>query len=81
MESRHAQERVGSSCRAWFASTAAAAIWLPLTGNPLLSPASQGLGTVGAVSDANGAKGSRVNNVWSGLIRSLLLWYGTTCGC
>ena len=33
-----------------------AAVWLPLTGNPLLSPASQGLGTVGTVSDANGAK-------------------------
>ena len=33
-----------------------AAIWLPLTGNPLLSPASQGLGTLGTVSDANGAK-------------------------
>jgi len=33
-----------------------AAIWLPLTGNPLLSPASKGLGTVGTVSDANGAK-------------------------
>ena len=27
------------------------------------------------------AKGSRANNVWSGLIRSLLLWYGITCGC
>ncbi len=26
-------------------------------------------------------KGSRANNVWSGLIRSLLLWYGITCGC
>jgi len=33
-----------------------AEVWLPLTGNPLLSPASQGLGTVGTVSDANGAK-------------------------
>jgi len=33
-----------------------AAVWLPLTGNPMLSPASQGLGTVGTVSDANGAK-------------------------
>jgi len=33
-----------------------AAVWPPLTGNPMLSPASQGLGTVGTVSDANGAK-------------------------
>ena len=26
-------------------------------------------------------KGSGANNVWQGLIRSLLLWYGITCGC
>ena len=136
MESRYAQERVGSSCRARFASTAAnrvrgivgivehleldpdydrpghagqpssaalglppkgsvvlvvqksalgyvlaaangqvvytydkdtkggtptctgscAAIWPPLTGNPVASPADTGLGTLGTVSDANGAK-------------------------
>jgi len=33
-----------------------AAIWPPLTGNPVVSPAAQGLGTLGTVSDANGAK-------------------------
>ena len=33
-----------------------ATIWLPLTGNPVASSASQGLGTLGTVSDANGAK-------------------------
>jgi predicted lipoprotein with Yx(FWY)xxD motif len=33
-----------------------AAIWLPLTGNPVASPATTGLGTLGTVSDANGAK-------------------------
>ena len=33
-----------------------AAIWPPLTGNPLAGPADTGLGTLGTVSDANGAK-------------------------
>ena len=33
-----------------------AAIWLPLTGNPLAGTATTGLGTLGTVSDANGAK-------------------------
>jgi predicted lipoprotein with Yx(FWY)xxD motif len=33
-----------------------AAIWPPLTGNPVASPAATGLGTLGTVSDANGAK-------------------------
>ena len=33
-----------------------AAIWPPLTGNPLVGPADTGLGTLGTVSDANGAK-------------------------
>ncbi len=33
-----------------------AAIWPPLTGNPMLSPAAHGLGTLGTVTDANGAK-------------------------
>ena len=33
-----------------------AAIWPPLTGNPVVSSAAQGLGTIGTVSDANGAK-------------------------
>jgi len=33
-----------------------AAIWPPLTGNPVVSPAAQGLGTLGTVSEANGAK-------------------------
>ena len=33
-----------------------AAIWLPLTGNPVVSTADTGLGTLGTVSDANGAK-------------------------
>ena len=33
------------------------------------------------VSWGRATKGSRANNVWSGLIRSLLLWYGITCGC
>ena len=33
-----------------------AAIWPPLTGNPVAGPADTGLGTLGTVSDANGAK-------------------------
>ncbi len=33
-----------------------ATIWLPLTGAPVASPASTGLGTLGTVADANGAK-------------------------
>lgn len=33
-----------------------AAIWPPLTGNPVASAADTGLGTLGTVSDANGAK-------------------------
>jgi predicted lipoprotein with Yx(FWY)xxD motif len=33
-----------------------AAIWPPLTGNPVVSAADTGLGTLGTVSDANGAK-------------------------
>ena len=33
-----------------------AAIWPPLTGNPVAGPATTGLGTLGTVSDANGAK-------------------------
>jgi predicted lipoprotein with Yx(FWY)xxD motif len=33
-----------------------AATWTPLTGNPVASPAATGLGTLGTVSDANGAK-------------------------
>jgi predicted lipoprotein with Yx(FWY)xxD motif len=33
-----------------------ATIWLPLTGNPMQSPGVTGLGTLGTVSDANGAK-------------------------
>jgi predicted lipoprotein with Yx(FWY)xxD motif len=33
-----------------------AEIWLPLTGNPLVSAADTGLGTLGTVSDPNGAK-------------------------
>jgi predicted lipoprotein with Yx(FWY)xxD motif len=33
-----------------------AAIWPPLTGNPLPGPADTGLATLGTVSDANGAK-------------------------
>ena len=33
-----------------------ATIWLPLTGNPVVRPADTGLGTLGTVSDANGAK-------------------------
>ncbi len=33
-----------------------AAIWPPVTGNPVASSASTGLGTLGTVSDANGAK-------------------------
>src|ERR1700736_389665 len=33
-----------------------AAIWPPLTGNPVVSAADHGLGTLGTVSDANGAK-------------------------
>ncbi len=33
-----------------------ATIWLPLTGTPVASPASTGLGTLGTVADASGAK-------------------------
>jgi predicted lipoprotein with Yx(FWY)xxD motif len=33
-----------------------AAIWPPLTGNPVASAADTGLGTLGTVSDASGAK-------------------------
>lgn len=33
-----------------------AAIWLPLTGHPVASAADTGLGTLGTVSDANGAR-------------------------
>ena len=33
-----------------------AAIWLPVTGNPVVSAADTGLGTLGTVSDTNGAK-------------------------
>ncbi len=33
-----------------------AAVWPPLTGNPVVSSAAHGLGTIGTVSDANGAK-------------------------
>jgi predicted lipoprotein with Yx(FWY)xxD motif len=33
-----------------------ASVWLPVTGNPVASPATTGLGTLGTVSDANGAK-------------------------
>jgi len=33
-----------------------AAIWPPLTGNPVVSAADTGLGTLGTVSDPNGAK-------------------------
>ena len=33
-----------------------AAIWPPVTGNPVASTADTGLGTLGTVSDANGAK-------------------------
>jgi predicted lipoprotein with Yx(FWY)xxD motif len=33
-----------------------AAIWPPLTGNPVPSAGSTGLGTLGTVSDANGAR-------------------------
>jgi predicted lipoprotein with Yx(FWY)xxD motif len=33
-----------------------ATIWLPLTGNPVASAGTTGLGTLGTVSDANGAK-------------------------
>jgi len=33
-----------------------AAIWLPVTGNPVASQAATGLGHLGTVSDANGAK-------------------------
>jgi predicted lipoprotein with Yx(FWY)xxD motif len=38
-----------------------AAIWPPLTGNPVASPATTGLGTLGTVSDANGAKQATYN--------------------
>jgi predicted lipoprotein with Yx(FWY)xxD motif len=33
-----------------------AAVWLPVTGIPVASPAATGLGTLGTVADANGAK-------------------------
>ena len=33
-----------------------AAVWLPLTGNPVASTATVGLGALGTVADANGAK-------------------------
>ncbi|MGH3236743.1 MAG: COG4315 family predicted lipoprotein, partial [Streptosporangiaceae bacterium] len=33
-----------------------ATIWLPLTGNPVVSAGATGLGTLGTVSDPNGAK-------------------------
>ena len=33
-----------------------AQIWVPVTGNPVVSPADKGLGTLGTVTTANGAK-------------------------